>query len=61
MEEEEARFWVAQQVVDTKNTTDIKLLFRKGKRVACTIPSTLISDRDRTFIQHSIDMDIQIS
>jgi hypothetical protein len=49
--DEETRFWVAQQVVDTKNTTNIKILFRKGKRVACTIPSTLISDGDQAFIQ----------
>jgi hypothetical protein len=52
--DEETRFWIAQQVVDTKNTADITRLFRKGKRVAGTKPKTLISDGDRTFIQHSI-------
>jgi hypothetical protein len=52
--DEETRFWIAQQVADTKNTADIPLLFRKGKRVAGTKPNTLISDGERTFIQHSI-------
>jgi hypothetical protein len=48
--DEETRFWIAQQVADTKNTADITPLFRKGKRVTGTKPNTLISDRDRTFI-----------
>src|SRR4051812_47153371 len=42
--DDETRFWIAQQVADTKNTTDITPLFNKGKEVAGTRPNTLISD-----------------
>jgi putative transposase len=42
--DDETRFWIAQQVAETKNTADITPLFSKGKDVAGTIPNTLISD-----------------
>jgi putative transposase len=42
--DDETRFWIAQQVADTKNTADITPLFSKGKEVARTRPNTLISD-----------------
>ncbi len=42
--DDETRFWIAQQVADTKNTADITPLFQKGKEVAGTRPNTLISD-----------------
>ena len=42
--DDETRFWIAQQVAETKNTADITPLFRKGKEVAGTRPNTLISD-----------------
>jgi putative transposase len=42
--DDETRFWIAQQVADTKNTADITPLFSKGKEVAGTRPNTLISD-----------------
>jgi putative transposase len=42
--DDETRFWIAQQVADTKNTADITPLFSKGKEVAGTRPSTIISD-----------------
>jgi len=29
--DDETRFWIAQQVAKTKNTTDITPLFKKGK------------------------------
>jgi hypothetical protein len=35
--DEETRFWIAQQVAYTKNTTDITPLFSKGKYVAIEI------------------------
>ena len=46
---DETRFWIAQQVADTKNTADITPLFSKGKEVAGTRPNTLISDRAPNF------------
>ena len=42
--DDETRFWIAQQVADTKNTADIAPLFSKGKKIAGTRPNTLISD-----------------
>jgi putative transposase len=42
--DDETRFWIAQQVAETKNTADITPLFSKGKEVAETRPNTLISD-----------------
>ena len=42
--DDETRFWIAQQVADTKNTADITPLFSKGKEVAGTRPSILISN-----------------
>jgi putative transposase len=43
--DDETRFWIAQQVAETKNTADITPLFSKGKEVAGgTRPNTLISD-----------------
>ncbi len=42
--DDETRFWIAQQVAETKNTADITPLFVKGKEVAGTRPNTLISD-----------------
>jgi len=42
--DDETRFWIAQQVADTKNTADITPLFAKGKEVANNRPNILISD-----------------
>jgi putative transposase len=42
--DDETRFWIDQQVAETKNTADITPLFSKGKKVAGgTRPNTLIS------------------
>jgi hypothetical protein len=42
--DDETRFWIAQQVADTKYTADIAPLFREGKKVAGKAPSTVITD-----------------
>jgi transposase-like protein len=42
--DDETRFWIAQQVSDTKYTADISPMFRQGKRVAGKAPHTLITD-----------------
>ena len=44
MMDNETRFWIAQQVADTKYTADITPLFREGKKVAGKAPSTIITD-----------------
>ncbi len=42
--DDETRFWIAQQVAETKNTVYITPLFNKGKKVAGIRPNVLISD-----------------
>ncbi len=42
--DDETRFWIAQQVSDSKFTQDVRPLFKKGKQVAGKKPMTLISD-----------------
>jgi transposase-like protein len=42
--DDETRFWIAQQVSDTKYTADITPMFREGKKVAGKAPHTVITD-----------------
>jgi putative transposase len=42
--DDETRFWIAQQVADTKNTADITPFFSKGMEIVGNRPNTLISD-----------------
>jgi transposase-like protein len=42
--DDQTRFWIAQQVADTKYTADITPLFREGKKVAGKAPSVLVTD-----------------
>jgi putative transposase len=42
--DDETRFWIAQQVADKKNTSDIRPLFREAKEIAGKKPNILISD-----------------
>lgn len=42
--DDETRFWIAQQVADTKYTHDVRPLFRDGKEVAGKKPDMLVSD-----------------
>jgi putative transposase len=42
--DDETRFWIAQQVADTKFTADIKPLFRKAEEFTARTPTVLISD-----------------
>jgi transposase-like protein len=44
MMDEQTRFWIAQEVADTKFTTDLRPLFQLGKMVAGKQPKTLITD-----------------
>jgi putative transposase len=47
--DDETRFWIAQEVLDTKYTASINPLFKKGKEIAGKRPNTLISDGARNF------------
>ncbi len=42
--DDQTRFWIAQEVADTKFTADLRPLFQKGKDVAEKNPKTLITD-----------------
>lgn len=42
--DDETRFWIAQQVADTKYTADITPLFKEGKELTGKAPSTIITD-----------------
>jgi len=42
--DDETRFWIAQQISDTKYTADITPLFNDGKKLTGKAPSTIITD-----------------
>jgi transposase-like protein len=42
--DDSTRFWIAQEVADTKFTADLRPLFQKGKQVTEKNPKTLITD-----------------
>jgi transposase-like protein len=49
MMDEQTRFWIAQEVGDTKFTEDIRPLFQLAKAVAGKAPKTLVSDGAANF------------
>ena len=42
--DDQTRFWIAQEVADTKNTADVRPLFKMGMKFADKKPKTLITD-----------------
>ena len=42
--DDETRFWIAQEVIDTKFTHDARELSRLGKEIVSKTPATLITD-----------------
>jgi transposase-like protein len=42
--DDQTRFWIAQEVADTKFTADLRPLFQKGRKIAEKNPKTLITD-----------------
>ncbi len=42
--DDQTRFWIAQEVADTKYTADVRPLFQLAKQIAGKNPKTLISD-----------------
>jgi len=50
MMDDQTRFWIAQQMSDTKFTADVRPLFAEGKKVAGKRPLTLITDGGPHFI-----------
>jgi len=49
MMDEQTRFWIAQEVADTKYTADVRPLFQLAKTVAGKAPKTLVSDGAANF------------
>jgi transposase-like protein len=47
--DDQTRFWIAQQVADSKYTADITPLFREGKEIAGKTPTVVITDGARNF------------
>jgi transposase-like protein len=44
MMDEQTRFWIAQEVAETKYTADVRPLFQLAKQIAGKTPKTLVSD-----------------
>ncbi len=42
--DDQTRFWIAQEIADTKYTADLRPLFQQGKRIAEKQPKALITD-----------------
>jgi putative transposase len=42
--DDETRYWIAQEVADSKDKHDVRGLFREGKEIARRRPETLITD-----------------
>jgi putative transposase len=49
--DDETRFWIAQQVADSKYTSDITPMFKKSKEVTGKRPNVLVSDGAPNFHQ----------
>jgi putative transposase len=47
--DDQTRFWIAQQVADTKYTSDIRPLFAHAKEIAGKRPNTMITDGAANF------------
>ena len=51
--DDETRFWIAQQVADSKSVQDVRPLFQKGRDVAGKKPDMLITDGAPNFTKHT--------
>jgi transposase-like protein len=49
MMDEQTRFWIAQEVAETKYTADVRPLFQAAKAIAGKAPRTLVSDGAANF------------
>jgi len=47
--DDQTRFWIAQEVADTKYTADVRPLFQVAKAIAGKQPKTLVSDGAANF------------
>ena len=42
--DDQTKFWIAQQVADTKYTSNIQLLFKDAKQITSKRPNTVITE-----------------
>jgi hypothetical protein len=49
--EDDARFWIAQQIADKKYSSDIRMMYRNGVEKNGKEPNVLISDGANNFHQ----------
>jgi transposase-like protein len=54
--DDETRFWIAQEVADTKFSHDARSIFRRGKEIAGKVPKTMITDGLHAYI-HAFNME----
>ncbi|MFH0896736.1 MAG: DDE-type integrase/transposase/recombinase [Candidatus Bathyarchaeota archaeon] len=54
--DDETRYWIAQEVADTKYTHDARRLFQLGKEVAGKTPKILITDGLRSYQSAFLDV-----
>lgn len=47
--DDETRYWIAQEVADSKYKHDARALFNKGKEIADKRPNVLITDGLRAY------------
>lgn len=47
--DDQTRFWIAQQVAESKYYQDVTPLFREAKKIACKLPRELVSDGATNF------------
>jgi len=60
--DDETRFWIAQEVAESKQKHDARQLFQMGKKIAGKQPKTLITDGLRSFAvacDHVFDDDVK--
>jgi putative transposase len=50
MMDDDTRFWISQQVADTKFTADVRPLFAQAKVASGKVPLTLITDGGQHFV-----------
>ncbi len=55
MMDDQTRFWIAQEVADTKYSADIRPLFKQAKAIARKNPRTLITDGAPNFHEAFMD------
>jgi transposase-like protein len=53
--DDQTRFWIAQEVADTKYSADIRPLFKMAKKIAGKQPKTLITDGAPNFHEAFMD------